>query len=347
MLILLPVALFPACRNKDFNQKNGTAVKIEKRTEGPVSVLFAGDTMLDDLALPYIYKYGYGYPLEKMKPLFLEADIVNINLESPVANNCKREKKAFAYYMLSQGLEAIKKSGVNIVNLANNHILDCGIAGLKETLDNADRIGINHYGAGFGVARHKGLVVKIDGIKIGFLGYYNYGPELKTGGPAHISEKALARDMALMRPEVDVLIATFHWGKNYKAQITHKQNFYGKAAIKNGADAVIGHHPHIIQAMSMVDGKPVVYSVGNLAFGTGNNRAREALAIKLIIEKGAPISLEAIPLFTQNRHPDILWRPKPATGQRAKRTLTRFVKESEKLGANLVIKGEKAVLDLN
>lgn len=323
-------------------------VKIAKRTDGPISIIVVGDTMADDLVLPYLKKYGTGYPFEAVKPILLGADLVNANLEVAVAQKCERAKnKKFAYAMRPEGLTGMKQAGINLVALANNHTLDCGPQGLKETLHHLDQAGILHYGAGVGEDRHRGVVVQIDGTKIGFVGWYNYKLEIGQSGTAHISEQAVRQDVGALKHQADVIVATFHWGKNYSPQIDAKQTSFARLAIDSGAHAVIGHHPHIPQPVALYKGRPIVYSVGNFAFATGNNRAHEAFAARLVLEKKKIARLEMIPLFVKNRDPKVLWQVKRATGDRARRTLSALVRTSAPFDAAFLVQDETAVLNLN
>lgn len=317
----------------------GASTKVfqfEKRTEGPLSIIVVGDTMLDDLALPYIKKYGHSYQLAGVKDLLLSADIVNANLEVAVDDQCKRsKKKKFSYFMNPKGLKAILDSGINVVCLANNHTLDCGQSGLANTLRNVDEAGLARYGAGFGEERNSGVIVKVEGTKIGFIGWYNYRPEIGNAGTAHITEENVRSGIQALKKKADIVVATFHWGKNYEQKVDDRQRRFGRLAIDSGADAVIGHHPHIPQAMTVYKDKPILYSVGNFIFSTGNNRAKEGLAARLIVKRKKLARLEVVPLFNQNRHKDIRWQTKVAKGKRARNTIKDFVNASRELGADL------------
>ena len=317
------------------------------RTEGSVSVLVVGDTMLDDMALPYIKKYGYEYLLEGVRDLLLGADVVSANLEVPIVKTCDRSQAAkYAYYMEPAGLRALKDAGINVVGLANNHILDCGEKGLTESLAHLEREGMYHYGGGFGKDRHRPLVIDVDGTRIGFVGWYKKRPGPDEYGPAQFTKKTVRKDLASVKRNADVVVATFHWGKNYTRPISGDQERFGKLAIDAGADVVIGHHPHIPQAMEVYKGKPVIYSVGNFSFTTGNDWAYEAFAARLIIQEKRIVRVEMVPLMVKNRDPKILWQTRQAWGRGAHRTLSRMAIESKKLGTELKITNDMAVLGL-
>lgn len=344
-MALLTIGLLFSCGNVD-EETPPKVVPLEKRTEGPLTVLVAGDTMLDDMALPYIKKYGYGYPLAKVRDFLLSADIVNLNLEVPVPLKCSRSKtKKYAYHMLPEGLAAIHEAGVSVVNLANNHALDCGKEGLAETVKNLDAAGIEFYGAGIGHhQRHRGLVFDINGTKVGFVGWYKESSEMSEAGVAHISETAIRTDISALRKQADVVIATFHWGENYRRLVSQKQITLGRLAIDAGADAVIGHHPHIIQGMEIYNGKPILYSVGNFVFATGNYKAAYGLAAKFIITDNKITQLDCVPIFNQNRNKNILWQVKLAKGKESFKALKDFIADSARMGTALEIENDVATI---
>lgn len=346
LLWILPLALMVSLFACDGGSATSPVkVPLKARTDGPLTVMVVGDTMLDDLALPYIKKYGYEYPLAGVKELLLASDIVNANLETAVTDECRRaKKKKFAYFMKPEGLTALKGAGINVVALANNHVFDCGEKGLETSLRHLDEAGIAWYGAGFGDMRHRGIVVDVKGTKVGFMGWYSSRQEVGAGGTAHMTEEAVQKDIAILKRAADVVIVTFHWGKNYKSKIGKKQVRFGRLAVDAGADAVIGHHPHIPQPMESYKGRPIVYSVGNFAFATGNNRAAEALAARLTIDKKKISRLELIPLVVKNRHDRVRWQTRLATGSRAEKILGPIIAKSKARGAALTLDGNTATM---
>jgi Bacterial capsule synthesis protein PGA_cap len=358
---------------------------LEKKTDGPVTVLVGGDTMLGDLALPFIKKYGYDYPFEGVLPLLQNSDLVNVNLEAPIAKECQfapihefplyflprpiaefAEKlklpaaklvKPFSYFTYPESAHALSRAGITAVSLANNHILDCGIAGMKETYEHLAEAGIDSYGSGFDrEQRHRGLVYDIEGTRVGFVGWYSGiskgslldwkggFPEWGAVGTAHYTEDAIRRDIAVVSEEADVVIVTFHWGSNYKTRVTKSQRGLARIAVEAGADAVIGHHAHVPQGVEIINGKPVIYSAGNFVFGTGNNKAVYGQAARFSIENKAISKLELIPLFVQNRNKDVRWQAKIATEGRAKGAARRLQRLCDEFGTEISFEQDIAVI---
>ena len=141
---------------------------------------------------------------------------------------------------------ALNFVGVDVVNLANNHTLNYGWEGLKETESSLNKTGIETTGPTTqGACAYqayfcsKKVIKTIKGIKIGFAGYTIVGKK--------VDEKKLASDIALLDSQVDVLVVSFHWGREYNRLPVGEPDdprVVGRLAVDSGADVVIGNHPH-------------------------------------------------------------------------------------------------------
>ncbi len=320
--------------------------RIEPRTGGnDAVVVFGGDTMLDDLGLPFLMKYGYSYPFAETSRIFKDADIVMVNLEAPAVRKCRRVVKRYSYYAWPEALTAMKDAGINVLDLANNHALDCRSEGLKGTIKNIEDTGLFHVGAGKGEQAYRGLVLELKGMRIGFLAYWRQKREREGWKAARPSKGRLIADIKRMkRHYCDVLFVVFHWGKNYHFGIYASQKRLAQIAIDAGADAVVGHHPHIPQPVGFYRGRPIVYSVGNLAFGTGNNRAKNGLLARFRVSKKGIERMELIPLLVQNRNPKVLWQTRVLSDARGKGFIDRLSSASRKHGACISWEGGFGVM---
>ena len=141
---------------------------------------------------------------------------------------------------------------------------------------------------------------------------YKYFAGLNSPGVAALSEDSLRIDIEAMRPLVDVLIVSVHWGDDYKPVRQLQRNF-GRLAIDLGADAVIGHHPHVPQPVELYKGRPIIYSIGNFVFSSmGKEEYEPHLGERRKLCCGMPVILhidymsrrvkmiEFIPVLTQN-----------------------------------------------
>lgn len=199
------------------------------------------------------------YPWREVVQFLLESDLRVINLEAPLLANCPVYKEGFTFCGDQRHLEGFKFAGIDLVGLENNHILNFGWEGLQETQEllSANRIDW---------ARRDQLAVKeVRGIKFGLLAFNGVGES--------IDQEDLVHQIQLARPQVDVLLTLFHWGKEYERlpmaggsiapddpqEIAH-------LAIDSGADLVLGNHPHWFQAVEIYRDHLIAYSHGNFIF---------------------------------------------------------------------------------
>jgi len=324
-----------------------TKAVFENRGGDEVTVLFAGDTMLDDLALPFINANGYHYPVADLRPEISAADVAIVNMEvAAVRERCNRAHKKYAYNMLPDGLEALKWAGYDAVILANNHTRDCGDKGLRQTIELCDQAGMYHLGAGtdLDMAR-RGLVFDIGGTKVGLLAYYGKGNFRSKGDQAPLELDLIVPDVKRMRHYADVVIVHFHWGKNYKKNPTAKMQDIARQTIDAGAHLIVGDGAHILLPVGKIDGVPVIYSMGNGTFGTGNNRAEFAIMARVVIRDKALDRVEFVPIHTQNRNPDVKFQTRLLDGETARKVLDYLVDKSERRGADIELStdGQKPI----
>jgi poly-gamma-glutamate capsule biosynthesis protein CapA/YwtB (metallophosphatase superfamily) len=166
-------------------------------------------------------------------------------------------------------------------------------------------------------------------MRIGLLGYYWNSRTAATAdrpGSAMDSPEALEADIRGLREHADRIVVTFHWGVPYEREPSSEDRAKAHFAVDCGADAVVGHHPHIVQPFEIYRGCPIFYSVGNFAFGSGNSRA-EGLLIGLRFEDNKTV-VNVYPLYVKNRDPRVNYQPKVLTGKAAERELAEMIRTS-------------------
>src|SRR5947209_18669262 len=145
-------------------------------------------------------------------------------------------------------------------------------------------------------------------------------------GSAMNRRAALEADIRALREQVDRVVVSFHWGFSYNREPSPKQRAKAHFAVDCGADAVVGHHPHIAQPFEIYRGCPIFYSVGNFAFGSGNSRA-EGLLVGLRFEDTRTV-VNVYPLYVKNRDPRVNYQPKVLAGRAADQVLSELGKIS-------------------
>lgn len=219
--------------------------------------------------------YDFDYAYENIKDSIKKADIAIINQETPISSIHEPSD----YPLFNSPTELGKKVvsiGFDVINLANNHTMDKGADGLLSTLDFwENESSVLTVGAYTDEQDRDNIRVdEINGIKFSFVGF----TEPTNGLVMPASSKAiwmLGEDEALIEKQVreaekisDFVVVNVHWGNEYTHEPTDRQRYLAKKLVEWGADAIMGHHPHVIQPVEYIkkpDGSKalVAYSLGN------------------------------------------------------------------------------------
>ena len=213
-------------------------------------------------------------PFAGIEPSLDSADIAIINVEMTISERGEPANKEFVFRAPPSAAARIAAAGVDIANLANNHTKDYGADALVDTIDLLEAEGVIALGAGAtspDAYRHRVIEVR-PGVRVAFVGASMVVP---LGFPAGESRPGIAsayqRDRVLANVrvaarEADVVIAVVHWGIERMTCPDGRQRDFAFELLRNGADAVIGQHPHVLQPVVFDDGKLVAYSLGNFVW---------------------------------------------------------------------------------
>lgn len=247
-----------------------------------ISMLFAGDLLcLEKMISKHTtQKGGYDFSLcfEYVKPLLKSVDFTAGNLETAVSHTAPYRGEIIThegpYYCNApiEYLESVVDAGFDMLTTANNHMLDAGVQGMIETLENVRQMGRIQTGTFRGI-EDKYVIVNVCGFRIGFtavaVSYNQMEDNLTAEGRRvllntydHIEAARIYH--AMKNAGAEYTICFPHWGEEYTAKITDKQMSMAKALTCIGFDAVIGSHAHVIQRSDNINGKPVLFSLGNL-----------------------------------------------------------------------------------
>jgi len=244
-----------------------------------ITLLFAGDVYLSNHVLNAYDKAGgiHGVLDEGIRAEIEAADVFMVNQEFPFTERgTKAADKQYTFRLPHDRLHLMNEMGIDIVTLANNHMLDFGPEGITDSISALNEAGIKYVGAGEDLEEAKKLeIVEVGGRKIGFLGTSrvymatswaageNHPGVFSTYDPALPLEEIRKADEL-----VDYLVVYVHWGIERNTQPENYQRVMGQQYIDAGADIVIGSHPHVLQPLEYYDGKPIMYSMGNFVFGS-------------------------------------------------------------------------------
>lgn len=253
------------------------------------TILFGGDVMLGRSVNTRIAKHAdYSWPFRKISTQLSDADLTVINLESPFRSGCSSTDSGMVFCANPLSVQGLVESGIDVANLANNHIGNQGEKGIQETLSVLTNAGIGTIG------QESPYIKIIKGTKVALLGFNDIPPYLPEITQA--TEKNIKEHVAKVRPNADIVIANFHWGNEYSGH-SLRQEELAKIAIDAGADVVMGHHPHWVQDIAEYKGKPIYYSLGNLVFDQmWSKETRMGLIVKLTFEGKNLVNQELLPV---------------------------------------------------
>jgi poly-gamma-glutamate synthesis protein (capsule biosynthesis protein) len=261
---------------------------------------------------------------------------------------------------------------------------------MLDTIDAARTAGVALIGAGADIdAARAPVIVERDGTRVGFLGYasvlpggYAAGPGKSGVAPLRASTfyqqvdwqpgtapkirtfpepadlEALTADVTALRPRVDVLVVSVHWGVHFEpATIADYQYAYAHAAVDAGADVILGHHAHILKGIEVYRGKPVIYSLNNfllrprgddgkwLSPANAPSDQQKSIMVKLTLDQGRVTGCAIQPVWVDHR-------PRPvapaADDPRATAVLDylRWCNERQRLSTRIALRDGEFVVDL-
>ena len=293
-----------------------------------VVVNAVGDIMLAGRWAPQLSKMGYDHPFGALASELKAADITIANLESPIARGgTEFTGKKFRFRAEPAVAGALKRVGIQLVTLANNHSMDFGGTGLAETMLHLEAAGISSIGAGVNLAAARRMALyTIKGKKIAFLGYSLTQPtEFFAGrnrpGTAPGYEKIYVEDIRRARQRGRYVIVSFHWGTEGKRETQPYQQAAARKAIDAGADVILGHHPHVLRGIERYRNGIILYSLGNFAFASKSRSADTGLIVRLRFGDGRR-EAELLPLDVLHRR--VGFQPRPLEGERAAAVISQL-----------------------
>lgn len=271
------------------------------------TIIFAGDVLIAEAMEQYYDTEGAGRLVsEELLAEMKNADICMVNNEFQFSTRgTPMEDKQFTFRTDPKYVQVMLDMGVDIVSLANNHSLDFGTEALQDTFAALDDAGILYAGAGDTKERAEELqIIEVNGLKIGFLAATRVIPvsqwnvEFRQPGLFTAYDDArLVECVEAAKKECDFLTVYIHWGIEREAHPQYYQTATAKNCFDAGADLVIGAHPHVLQGIEFMDGKPVFYSLGNYIFA--QTIARTAL-VKVEVQPDGEATYSLIPAYAED-----------------------------------------------
>lgn len=266
-------------------QKNTIVANLTNPTpqEAPSFTLIStGDIgLVRDINYRIIQKKDVNYPFLNIASYLKDADLTVANLEGPLIKNCPIIRTGFTFCGESTNVQGLLYAGIDAANLANNHSTNYGLQGLKETATTLTNNRIKP----FGLDQEIGYI-DVKGKKIALVGFVELGN--KWAGINNATNENVASLVSKAHRTADVVIVAFHWGVEYTRKPTENQVELAHIAIDNGADIVLGNHPHWIQVNEIYKDKFITYAQGNTIFDQDwSQETKEGVLYKFLYKNGS------------------------------------------------------------
>ena len=231
-----------------------------------------------------------------------DSDIFCLNHEYTIGESgTATTAKRYTFQANPERMGLLQEMGVDLVTLANNHVYDYGPEGLYETCDLLDKASIDYIGGGRDISdAKKAAYYEINGIKIGIVAASNaevhrYTPQATETSPGILLAYDMTEYLEVVKEAAqncDYLIAYMHWGTEDSNYLNEQQQSEGRQLLEAGADIIVGGHPHVLQGIEYVDGKPIVYSLGDFWF---NKETKYTGLLQLTIDQNGLKEMSFVP----------------------------------------------------
>lgn len=212
-------------------------------------------------------------PFTSIQPALGSADLSVVNVEMAISDRGEPRDKTYVFRAPPAAATRIAAGGVRVGNLANNHAMDYGPDALADTIDLLESAGVTTIGAGNNIdeAYRYRILTTRGGLSVAFVGASLIVPSGFTAGPstpgiasAHQPEVARVLDsVRAAAAAADAVVAVVHWGIERNPCTHEAQRSLARQLLDAGADAIIGHHPHVLQPVVFTGEKLVAFSLGN------------------------------------------------------------------------------------
>lgn len=269
--------------------------KVELPNDITINLSVIGDIMCHNTQYNDAYEngvYNFSYVFDDIREKLSSSDFTVGNLETTFAGS-KRGYSSYPQFNTPESLGlAIKDAGIDLVSTANNHSLDAGYSGIESTIDFLDQYKILHTGTYKSEeAQNQTTIAEIKGLKVAFLSF-TYGtngipvPVGKEYCINLINDSFIIDRLNLAKQEnPDIICVFMHWGEEYQLTPNSEQIRLANLLFDNGANIILGSHPHVLQKMENTDKGFVIYSLGNFVSGQVKENTRDSIILNLSITK--------------------------------------------------------------
>ena len=281
-------------------------------SQGKVTLLAVGDVFFARGVGKQTEKHGSQYPFLKTKEIIKSADIAFCNLECTLSKRGLPHRRKYIFRADPEFASILHDNGFDVACLANNHTLDFGRDAMLDTQNAIEKAGMLAIGVGKDKQDSLRLhTIRKNGLVVGFIGYTDIG----SVGVVRLDDRPtvagadserLPAQIRDAKSKCDVLVVSFHWGIEYMKRPTERQQMLARLCIDNGADLILGHHPHVLQTVEIYKGKPIVYSMGGFIWDSKVFGSDKSAIYIVELHKSSASLVRSIPVKVRNGQPSII-----------------------------------------
>ncbi|MCR5158660.1 MAG: CapA family protein [Prevotella sp.] len=279
--------------------------------EEQLSILFTGDVLLDRGVRPMTEHRGVAWLFDSVQTAFRQADAVVINLECPLTDTLSPVNKRYIFRADARWAEELRRAGITHAAMANNHTNDQGRRGLLATYTHLSEAGITPLGFGTSYQQQSAPVILQKGktraalFNAAMMTLENWHYVEGKPGICQPTASQLVQTVAAYRaqhPET-AIVAVLHWGVEFNSMPSLSQRMLARQLADAGADAIIGHHPHVTQPVDTIGHTLVCYSLGNFVFDQHPPLTRQCIMVRLNVKAGKHVTYDIIPAKIEGNRP--------------------------------------------
>lgn len=292
---------------------------------GDITLNFAGDVHFEDRVAKLL-----GNPATTFGPIvstLSDADLTMVNMETAVTSRGTPQPKEFHFRTTPVAFDAIRAAGIDVVTLANNHVLDYGQVGLADTLAAVHAANFPYVGIGNNATQAwTPYVANVKGRRIAILGVSQVDELQSTwvatdtrAGEAHaIDETRTLNAIKAARQQADLVLVFMHWGTEGNGCPNAAQKALAPKMAAAGADIIIGAHAHTLQGSGWLGRTFVAYGMANFLW-YGDSYSTETGILHLTLHPNAPLTAQFFPATVSSTGQPVL-----ATGADKDRIANRY-----------------------
>lgn len=308
----------------------------EPAPDNAFTVTMVGDIILGRTVHTIMTRRNdYAAPFRLVADELNKSDLTIGNLECSLSDTIPPpdDPYTFEFMTFTAGAQGLRLAGIDGVSQANNHSMNFGAGGMRDTLAALDTAGIRHFGIGETIDQaHEPAIFDVRGTRVAFLGYDGItgdtnGATRNSAGTMPLVAELLVEGVKAASKRADIVIPFIHWGVEYTLTPTDEQRALARRAIDAGATMVAGSHPHWVQGIEEYRGQPIVYSLGNFVFDQDwSPETKQGLIMHLVFQGPRLAALRLVPVLIEN-----FYQPRIVTGEEMTVILDRVWNSSDLL----------------